>query len=437
MDRDVAVYVDIRGNPRLVGHLWGRTRKGRESATFQYDESWLKHPDRFSLEPALTLGPGPFHTPSDKPLFGAIGDSAPDRWGRVLMRRAERRRAERLGETPRTLREMDYLLMVDDEARQGALRFAEREGGPFLAEIAPIKIPPLIELPRLLSAAEHVAADSDTDEDLRLLLAPGSSLGGARPKASVRDRDGHLAIAKFPNKGDEINAVLWEAVALTLAAKAGIAVPAWRLKIAAGKPVLLLRRFDREGSVRVPFLSAMSMLGATDRETRSYLEFVDVLRQHGASPKADMRALWRRIVFSVLISNTDDHLRNHGFLYAGPAGWRLSPAYDMNPVPADVKPRILTTAIDLTDGTASLQLALDVAAYFELNPGEARKIAAEVGRAAATWRREAKKLGIAAAEIDRMASSFEHDDLKEALALPPASRTTSGTKSKSGRSPAR
>jgi serine/threonine-protein kinase HipA len=437
MDRDVVVYVDIRGTPRLVGRLWGRTRKGRESATFEYDKSWLVHPDRFSLEPALTLGPGPFHTPSDKPLFGAIGDSAPDRWGRVLMRRAERRRAERLGETPRTLREIDYLLMVDDEARQGALRFAEREGGPFLAEIAPIKIPPLIELPRLLSAAEHVAADRDTDEDLRLLLAPGSSLGGARPKASVRDRDGHLAIAKFPNKGDEINAVLWEAVALTLAAKAGIAVPVWRLKTAAGKPVLLLRRFDREGSVRVPFLSAMSMLGATDQETRSYLEFVDVLRQHGASPKADMRALWRRIVFSVMISNTDDHLRNHGFLYAGPAGWRLSPAYDLNPVPADIKPRILTTAIDLTDGTASLKLALDVAAYFELNPGEARKIASEVGRATATWRREAKKLGIAAAEIDRMASSFEHDDLKEALALPPASRTTSGTKSKSNRSPAR
>ena len=199
-------------------------RKDRESATFEYDKSWLAHPERFSLEPALKLGPGPFHTPSDKPLFGAIGDSAPDRWGRVLMRRAERRRAEREGQTPRTVREIDYLLMVDDEARQGALRFAEREGGPFLAEHGPTKIPPLIELPRLLSAAERVLSDTDSDEDLRLLLAPGSSLGGARPKASVRDRDGHLAIAKFPNKGDEVNTVLWEAVALTLAAKAGIPV---------------------------------------------------------------------------------------------------------------------------------------------------------------------------------------------------------------------
>jgi serine/threonine-protein kinase HipA len=428
MDRDVLVYVDLQGAPHLVGRLWGRTRKGKESATFEYDKDWLANPDRFSLEPALQLGPGPFHTPSEKPLFGAIGDSAPDRWGRVLMRRAERRRAERQGETPRTVREIDYLLMVDDEARQGALRFAEHEGGPFLAEYGSTKIPPLIALPRLLSAAEHVAGDRDSDEDLRLLLAPGSSLGGARPKASIRDRDGQLAIAKFPNKGDEIDAVLWEAAALTLAAKAGIAVPAWRLKTVANKHVLLLRRFDRERGMRVPFLSAMSMLGATDQETRSYLEFVDALRQHGASPKEDMRALWRRIVFSIMISNTDDHLRNHGFLYAGPVGWRLSPAYDLNPVPTDVKPRILTTAIDESDGTASLKLALEVAAYFELRQDEARKIAAEVGKTTATWRREAKKLGLAAAEIDRMASSFEHDDLKEALAYRPSATTTSGKK---------
>ena len=165
-----------------------------------------------------------------------------------MMRRAERRRAERERQAPGTLREIDYLLMVDDETRQGALRFAGREGGPFLAEPGPAKIPPLIELPRLLSAAEHVVSGTDSAEDLRLLLAPGSSLGGARPKASIRDRGGHLAIAKFPNKGDEVNTVLWEAVALTLAAKSGIAVPVWRLETAAGKPVLVLRRFDRSDS---------------------------------------------------------------------------------------------------------------------------------------------------------------------------------------------
>lgn len=415
METEVFVYVDIAGAPSLAGRLWARTRKAKESATFEYDSDWLQSADRFSLEPALMLGPGPFHTPSDKPLFGAIGDSAPDRWGRVLMRRAERRRAEHAGETPRTLMEIDYLLMVDDESRQGALRFAQDVGGPFLAGHGTTRIPPFIELPRLLSAAERVVGDADSDDDLRLLLAPGSSLGGARPKASVRDRDGTLAIAKFPHKDDEIDTVLWEVAALSLAGKAGIRVPDWRLEKVADKPVLLLRRFDRAAGTRIPFLSAMSMLGARDTETRSYLEFVDVLRQHGASAKEDMHALWRRIVFNILISNTDDHLRNHGFLYDGPDGWRLAPAYDLNPVPVDIKPRVLTTAIDLDDGTASLELAMGVAGYFELAEGEARTIAAEVGRAVGGWRKEAAHLGLSLAEIDRMASAFEHEDLKSAL----------------------
>ena len=329
MEKEVLVYVDLESALHLVGRLWARTRKDRESATFEYDKNWLAHPERFSLEPALKLGPGPFHAPSAKPLFGAIGDSAPDRWGRVLMRRAERRRASHEGRTPRTLMEIDYLLTVDDEARQGALRFAEREGGPFLALPGPMKIPPFIELPRLLSATEHVLNDTETDEDLRLLLAPGSSLGGARPKASVRDRDGHLAIAKFPNQGDEVNTVLWEAVALTLAAKAGIVVPTWRLETVAGKHVLLLRRFDRERGVRLPFLSAMSMLDAKDNDARSYLEFVDVLRQHGAAPKEDMHALWRRIVFSILISNTDDHFAQSRFSLAGSI--RVAPVSGLRP----------------------------------------------------------------------------------------------------------
>jgi serine/threonine-protein kinase HipA len=333
------------------------------------------------------------------------------------MRRATRRHAEREPEVPRTLTEVDYLLMVDDEARQGALRFAKREGGPFLAAHGPANIPPLIALPRLLAAAEHVLSGTDDDEDLRLLLAPGSSLGGARPKASVRDRAGHLAIAKFPNRTDEVSTVLWEAVALTLAAKAGVSVSPWRLENVAGKPVLLLRRFDREAGTRLPFLSAMSMLDAKDNEAHSYLELVDVLRRHGAAPKEDMHALWRRIVFSILISNTDDHLRNHGFLWAGPAGWRLSPAYDLNPVPADIKPRVLTTAIDLDDSTASLELAMGVAPYFELQANDANRTAAQVGRAVAKWRKEAAKLGIAQAEIARMSSAFEHRDLTAALAL--------------------
>ena len=417
METEALVYVDLDGRPVLVGRLWARMRKGRDSASFEYDKSWLEREDRFSLEPALQLGPGPFHTPRDKPLFGGIGDSAPDRWGRVLMRRAERRRASIAGETPRALREIDYLLQVNDEARQGALRFALESDGPFLSPCDAKPIPPLIDLPRLLSAAEHVAGDSDSDEDLRLLLAPGSSLGGARPKASVRDADGHLMIAKFPHRDDEMDVVRWEAVALQLAENAGIPVPDWRLETIDARPVLLLRRFDRDSERRIPFLSAMSMLGAADNEARSYMEFVDALRQYGAAPKDDMQLLWRRIVFNIMISNTDDHLRNHGFLYAGPDGWRLAPAYDMNPVPVDIKPRVLATNIDLDDGTAALGIALDVAGYFGLNTDEAHEIARQVGYAVSNWRQEAQLAGFGAGQIERMASAFEHEDLQASLAI--------------------
>src|SRR6202040_1940901 len=182
----------------------------------------------------------------------------------------------------------------------------------------------------------------------------------------------------------------------------------------AGKPVPLLRRFDRDGERRIPFLSAMSMFGSKDNETRSYLEIVDALRQHGAEPKADMEALWRRLVFNILISNTDDHLRNHGFLYVGREGWRLSPAYDLNPVPTDIKPRILATAINEDDSTASLALAMEVAGYFELDAAHARKIAAEVGNVVAKWRDEAAQHGLSKAEVDRMMSAFEHKDLEMA-----------------------
>jgi serine/threonine-protein kinase HipA len=415
MDQEALVYVDLNGQAHLVGRLWSRSSKNRESATFEYDAGWLQHSKRFSLEPALKLGPGPFHTVADLPMFGAIGDSAPDRWGRTLMRRMERRRAEREGTAPRTLSEMDYLLLVDDEVRQGALRFAQQEKGPFLRQDDSKRVPPLIELPRLLTATERVIEDKDTDEDLRLLLAPGSSLGGARPKASVKDKSGHLAIAKFPRKDDEYNTVVWEAVAFSLAARAGIAVPSVELLKVAKKQILLVRRFDREGITRIPFLSAMSMLGSKDNETRSYLEIVDALRQHGAAPKADIEALWRRMVFNILISNTDDHLRNHGFLYQGQEGWRLSPAYDLNPVPVDIKPRVLATAINEDDATASLPLALEVAAYFELDNKRAKEIAAEVGKAVSKWENEAARLGLSKLEVERMASGFDHEDLKTAL----------------------
>jgi serine/threonine-protein kinase HipA len=179
---------------------------------------------------------------------------------------------------------------------------------------------------------------------------------------------------------------------------------------------MVLRRFDREGEERLPFLSAMSMLDAKDNETHSYVEFVDILRQFGSAPKVDMHGLWRRIVFSVLISNTDDHLRNHGFLWTGPNGWRLSPAYDLNPVPTDLKPRVLSTAIDLDDSRASLELAFSAAPYFDLKGSEARQIAVEVGAAVSGWRKVSAALGLGVGEIDRMASAFEHEDLRMANA---------------------
>lgn len=412
--REIYVSIALGGENHPIGRLWCHNRKGRESASFEYHDSWLKHPEHFALEPALTLTAGSFHTLADQSLFGSIGDSAPDRWGRVLMRRAEAQRARAAGETARTLGEADFLLGVNDEARQGALRFSDRPDGSFLAPKGQRTIPPLVDLPRLLSATERFLADEENAEDLRILLAPGSSLGGARPKASVRDTDGHLSIAKFPRKDDEYNVVVWEAVALVLAEKAGLTVPAWRLETVLDKPVLIIRRFDRADDTRIPFLSAMSMLQAKDNEQHSYLEIADALRQYGAEPVTDLAQLWRKIVFSILISNTDDHLRNHGFIYERHRGWRLSPAYDMNPTPVEVKPRILTTTIDLYDGTASIDLAMSVAKEFRLSQDDAKAIIREVSAGVAEWRNVAQNHGLDRREIDRMASAFEHADAQSA-----------------------
>jgi serine/threonine-protein kinase HipA len=414
MEREIYVYMDHGTGAALVGRLWSRIRKGRETATFEYDATWLARPDRFALEPALILAPGPYHSGTDRPMFGAIGDSAPDRWGRMLMRRAERKAAEREKRAPHTLFETDFLLLVDDEVRAGALRFVDKEGGKFLAEPGKFRIPPIVELNRLLAATERLIEDKESEEDLRLLIAPGSSLGGARPKASVRDTGGQLAIAKFSHRDDNANIVLWEATALHLAAEAGVSVPEWRIEPVGNKVALVSSRFDRKGVQRIPFVSAMSMLGAVDNDPHSYLEIAEAIRRHGAASNEDLRQLWRRIVFNVLISNTDDHLRNHGFLYEGQAGWRLSPAYDMNPVPVDIKSRVLSTSIDGDDPSASIDLAFESAEYFGVKADDARSIAAEIAAVVSTWRKVAGQTGLSKAEIDRMASAFEHEDAQKA-----------------------
>jgi serine/threonine-protein kinase HipA len=325
----------------------------------------------------------------------------------MLMKRMERRMAEREGRAPRALLEIDYLLMVDDAVRPGALRFKEA-GSQFLASGSP-KIPPLVYLSKLMAASDRVVADKESDDDLRMLMAPGSSLGGARPKAAVTDARGHLHIAKFPQAEDEYSVERWSYLAHVLADKAGINAAPSRIVEVDRKCVLVVSRFDRKGTVRIPFLSAMSMLGAADGETHSYLELVDALRRYGAAADEDQRELWKRVLFGVLISNVDDHLRNHGFLYdTQRRGWRLSPAYDLNPVPHDVKAPFLSTYIDEHENAASFEVVLSTAEYYGLAPADVRQIVKETVAAVSGWRKVAAKLGIPPKEADRMSSAFEH-----------------------------
>lgn len=412
---DFEVYIDLNGQTRLVGLVRSNRARGKETVLFEYADPWLDDPEHFSLEPALALTRGTFAPPVGQMVFGSIGDSAPDTWGRRLMQRAERRQAEREGRAVRTLAESEYLLGVSDETRLGALRFRWAGEAEFQAPIR-AGVPALIELGRLLQITERIFRDEETEEDLQLIFAPGSSLGGARPKASVIDQHGHLSIAKFPKETDEYSIETWEEIALRLAERTGIATPKHELIQVAGKAVLQSRRFDRAGTSRIPFLSAMSMMAAKDGQRGSYPEIVDSLTQHGAQAKTDAHALYRRVVFNVLISNVDDHLRNHGFLWLGKAGWSLSPAYDLNPVPADIKARVLTTNIDLDEGTCSIDLLESAAEYFALSMPKARAIIKEVAVVTTTWRDIAKEVGARGAEINRMASAFEHDDLHRALA---------------------
>jgi serine/threonine-protein kinase HipA len=416
MATDIEVHIDFTPGLKRVGTLHRQARRGGEAISFEYHPDWLSQPARFSLEPALTLNRGAFSPTAGQPIFGSIGDSAPDTWGRRLMQRAERRLAEREGRPVRTLMEADYLLGVSDVARLGALRF-RRSGEDQFESPTTAGVPGQIELGRLLQITERILRDEETDEDLQMIFAPGSSLGGARPKASVIDQHGRLAIAKFPKETDDYSIEVWEAVALRLAASAGIRTPDHELVRIAEKPVLISRRFDRQGGTRVPFLSALSMMGLKDGDLGSYPELVDVLTQHGAHAVADAEELYRRMIFNILISNVDDHLRNHGFLWTGRGGWTLSPAYDLNPTPNDLRQRILTTNISLDEATCDLELAKSVAEYFGLAPARANVIIRQVAIATAKWRDVAAACGARPGEIRRMESAFEHADLARALAL--------------------
>jgi serine/threonine-protein kinase HipA len=419
MTRKLLVYVDLGGRPALAGQLWTRVKGRQESASFQYDPSWLKSPARFALGPTLPLGSAALHT--SRPLFNAFADSAPDSWGRRLMRLHEREDARREHRDARTLMQVDYLAGVDDETRMGALRYRNSAGDEAFLSVTEERVPPLIRLRALLSASSRVAAEKQTARDIRLLMKPGSALGGARPKATVCDTDNRLLLAKFPKADDAWPWTLWEAVTLRLAERALIAVPEHRIERVLLQPVLMLARFDRraDGS-RVPFMSAMTALDAVDNEEgRSYLEILDFIRQEGADPQGDARQLWRRMVFNVLVSNTDDHPRNHGFLRT-PKGWVLSPAYDLNPAPDNV--RVHAMALNEIETEASLDTLLAVAPSFGFSKEEANAIVSEVASAVSDWRTVATAAGLSKPDQERMEPAFENDDLRKARKLGGASR---------------
>lgn len=409
----VDVWVSKGGADVHAGTLYSHRRRGgsTESATFTYAPDYIANPHAYSLEPGLPLQTGAHQSAVGHPTFGAFGDCAPDRWGRTLVKRREAAQATAEGRAARSLGEVDYLLGVRDDLRQGALRF-RRGGGPFEA-VEDCGVPALTDLPELLTLAARAEADSADLPDLQRLIRVGSSLGGARPKAHVRHAGGNLAIAKFPSAAlDTWNVMAWEKVALELASHAGITVAPSALLNLAGRSVLVADRFDRTRDAdggpagRIGYVSAMTMLQSTDGQQGSYLEIAEAIETSSSRATADLHQLWRRIVFSILISNTDDHLRNHGFLHEGADTWRLSPAFDLNPNPEPGQ-KHLSTAIDLGDDRASIPLALSVADHFRLGADEANDVVAQVQRAVSRWVTVARQYGLSSQEITAMSWAFE------------------------------
>ena len=398
--------------PSFMGCLFVDQLRGKESCSFEYDEQWLKtHSGQYFLDPDLELYRGRQYAPMDKKLFGIFADSCPDRWGRLLMRRREAILAARENRKPKQLSETDYLLGVHDEARMGALRFSLHMGGPFLSCDSDMAAPPWVTLRDLEAASLAFEQDQDTLNDrwLRQLLAPGSSLGGARPKATVRASDGTLWIAKFPSRQDEQDIGAWEQVAHELAKACGLNVPDSKLeRYSEAGSTYLVKRFDRIGMRRIHFSSAMSLLGQTDGASdSSYLDLADFITKAGASPREDLAELWKRIVFSMAISNTDDHLRNHGFLLTE-KGWRLSPMYDVNPVPYG---EMLSLNVSMDDSRIDLELAFEVASFFGLTrtaaESEALKILTTVRK---QWRYISSACGLSRAAQNKMAQAFALSD---------------------------
>jgi len=402
------IHIDWQGETRLVGRLHAAQRG--PAISFEYASEWLNQPDAFAIDPtSLPLGPGPRHSST---LFRAIQDCGPDRWGRVLIERAVRKQV--LPQKP--YRDIDYVVALDDSSRLGALRLRLDSISPFLAPSRG-KLPPLIRLQALLRAADAIHSEKDTAADLRFLLGAGSPLGGARPKSAVSLPDGRLALAKFPKPDDSRDIAAGEILALTLAARAGVQVVENQMVRVGRHSVAVITRFDRAGKTRIPFISAASLLGLPLDDPGAYTLLADAIRQFGDNVGRDLRELWRRLVFSLLASNYDDHLRNHGFLMYNPGRWSLSPAYDINPVPEIDRVGMWKTPISEAREEPSLSGALAVASRFGLKATEANAILLEVFGAVSAWRKVAGTLGIKGATLAPYASAFEHALKDEAQRL--------------------
>ncbi len=416
--KNIYVYADWIGlnGPMSIGTLRVESLRGNEVFSFEYDNDWLHSDQLFVLDPDLSYYSGPQYLPDDKPNFGVFMDSSPDRWGRVLMRRREALLARMENRPQKNLMQSDYLLGVYDEHRIGGLRFKESPNGPFLNDNREMAAPPWTSLRELEYASLQLEKDESVDDPdylkwLNLLMAPGSSLGGARPKASVLDKNNHLWIAKFPSRNDDVDVGGWEMVVHDLAINSGISMPeAMIQKFTGNQYTYITKRFDRQpGNTRMHFASAMTMLGHKDGDNHdtgiSYLDLAGVIIQSGDKNcvDADLQELWKRIVFSICVKNTDDHLRNHGFLLSK-NGWKLSPAFDINPIPTGSG---LTLNITEEDNSLDTELAMDVADFFRLDTTIAKDTIVEIKKNIKNWHKVATKYGLPKREQDLMSAAFE------------------------------
>jgi serine/threonine-protein kinase HipA len=415
-NKDIYVYAHWTGmiEPVLMGVLKAEFTRGKEIFSFSYSENWLKSRYSQILDPELQLYTGSQYAKEEKQNFGVFLDSSPDRWGRVLMKRGEAAMARSEKRTERTLRESDYLLGVFDSHRMGAIRFKEDPDGPFLNDNETLASQPWTSIRELEQISlrledDNVIEDPEYMKWLNILMNPGSSLGGARPKASVLDDKKNLWIAKFPSKSDIKDIGGWEMVTNELARNAGLNVAVSKIqKFSSKYYTFLTKRFDRTNTgERIHYASAMTMLGYVDgnnfQDGVSYLEMVDFLTRNGANIESDLKELWQRIVYNILVSNTDDHLRNHGFILTD-KGWILSPAFDINPNEDGVG---LSLNISLDDNSQDLDLTLEVADYFRLTKEDALKIIENIKKSVINWRSVANKYKLPKSEQELMAKVFE------------------------------